>query len=827
MTFRTFTATLAAVVLTCACSAPVYEGDDPGECSDAADNDLDGLFDCNDQDCFNAPACTNVGYPNEHNQFDGLPTGEAQMTILCDRMAKNNINNVIRDAFCVEPRPVITNSQELLDVIGLGFHGPGGPNAQMGYDNGNPAWALTGHSAGPSRRFINPVFPRAVVYTPALNHTDPTPGFVIFGFVRGEGFAELLAHDPIRDVIDFYVFKFELPCMSDTYDFWDPDLQQYFHRNHCTDEEMFSGDSEFGWLDYGIYSQVEAENTALDCLHCHVAVLRSKEHLFTRRSLNMWQLNSMWMHWLYDNHHFFNWTENPLGMGPFHTMLQQYVSAWATEEEPYGETFGGIPRGAVYASRPKGLEDLITANGYGNGFDDAAYEANGASTGLLEDGRARGMLTGYAWEELYALNLSGLMLTQPGRGEIPFDTEKLQALIEDMSAYRNGLGEFPEDVLDVFRDDSLAAVGLEAHPGLTAPEIIVQACSQCHHEGMITEGEGHTTTLSRTNFTVGPIARWQPESGLGDHFRNQSAEALERVKYRINLPDDHLFAMPPHRIRSLNSEDRATVTEWLDTIIAGLAMADDGNPPLPLNAEFDVPPSRAGYDIGQGDLTGPGWEAIMPNVQRSMVTMVAVPGFDPAGYVEYFFEETTGNVGGTSSGWQLSPRYLDTNLVPATSYSYRVKMRDRAGNEGMFSAEATFEVGGWSACPPVPVDSDCDTVPDADEADGDTDGDGTLDINDVDDDGDYIATQTEVEDGAIYGHDVDGDGIPNRLDTNSDSDPFTDLEEGGGFPIDGSPLPVYLDPNYPCGDGICRSDSNAGLLSETCSTCPADCGECQ
>ena len=37
-------------------SAPI-EGDEAGECSDEADNDGDGLFDCNDPDCFGSPAC--------------------------------------------------------------------------------------------------------------------------------------------------------------------------------------------------------------------------------------------------------------------------------------------------------------------------------------------------------------------------------------------------------------------------------------------------------------------------------------------------------------------------------------------------------------------------------------------------------------------------------------------------------------------------------------------------------------------------------------------------------------------------------------------------
>jgi hypothetical protein len=38
------------------CSAP-YEGETPGDCTDGADNDRDGAFDCLDQGCLGAPVC--------------------------------------------------------------------------------------------------------------------------------------------------------------------------------------------------------------------------------------------------------------------------------------------------------------------------------------------------------------------------------------------------------------------------------------------------------------------------------------------------------------------------------------------------------------------------------------------------------------------------------------------------------------------------------------------------------------------------------------------------------------------------------------------------
>jgi hypothetical protein len=42
-----------------------FEGDSPGECTDGADNDRDGLFDCDDTDCAAAPECSDVDPADE------------------------------------------------------------------------------------------------------------------------------------------------------------------------------------------------------------------------------------------------------------------------------------------------------------------------------------------------------------------------------------------------------------------------------------------------------------------------------------------------------------------------------------------------------------------------------------------------------------------------------------------------------------------------------------------------------------------------------------------------------------------------------------------
>ena len=59
---------LSSALLTLACAgigdtSAAHEGDDPGECTDGADNDRNGAFDCDDPACTGAPACKAAANP--------------------------------------------------------------------------------------------------------------------------------------------------------------------------------------------------------------------------------------------------------------------------------------------------------------------------------------------------------------------------------------------------------------------------------------------------------------------------------------------------------------------------------------------------------------------------------------------------------------------------------------------------------------------------------------------------------------------------------------------------------------------------------------------
>ncbi len=57
------------------------------------------------------------------------------------------------------------------------------------------------------------------------------------------------------------------------------------------------------------------------------------------------------------------------------------------------------------------------------------------------------------------------------------------------------------------------------------------------------------------------------------------------------------------------------------------------------------------------------------------ISMTATTGTDTSGPVQYYFDETSGNPGGTDSGWQTSTSYTDTGLTASTKYTFPVQIR--------------------------------------------------------------------------------------------------------------------------------------------------------
>ena len=60
--------------------------------------------------------------------------------------------------------------------------------------------------------------------------------------------------------------------------------------------------------------------------------------------------------------------------------------------------------------------------------------------------------------------------------------------------------------------------------------------------------------------------------------------------------------------------------------------------------------------------------------------------------VEYYFDETSGNSGGSDSGWQNSPEFIDEGLQAGMTYTYRVRSRDKSQNQNTTGGSSSEQI---------------------------------------------------------------------------------------------------------------------------------------
>jgi len=106
------------------------------------------------------------------------------------------------------------------------------------------------------------------------------------------------------------------------------------------------------------------------------------------------------------------------------------------------------------------------------------------------------------------------------------------------------------------------------------------------------------------------------------------------------------------------------------------------------------------------------WATVPYATGSSSIAMVATTATDISG-VEYYFDETSGNPGGSDSAWQSSTSYTDTGLNPSTQYTYKVKARDKSSNlnETTLSTAASATTTAVDTTPPTPNPMTWATVP--------------------------------------------------------------------------------------------------------------------
>ena len=125
--------------------------------------------------------------------------------------------------------------------------------------------------------------------------------------------------------------------------------------------------------------------------------------------------------------------------------------------------------------------------------------------------------------------------------------------------------------------------------------------------------------------------------------------------------------------------------------------------------------SVVGY-TGEMDITPPAPVPAIITIQPispSSIMMIASEAFDQSG-VQYYFEALT--AGAHDSNWVNEPNYIDVNLMPDTTYCYRVMARDTSinYNETIWSAQVcTATPPPPDTLPPLPDPMQWDDVNDA------------------------------------------------------------------------------------------------------------------
>ena len=433
----------------------------------------------------------------ERREPEPLLTGQAQLDRLCARPNRD----VVTDLFCDREPPPIAGITDLRQALGM----------TAATDKLEQGFAITGHSSSLVRRSVSAINPRMIFLRSRSEGRD----VAALAFARGETFSELVVRNRIGGDLQFYLFRFYLPCEA--------------RPEGCAPGDLLTESVESGWTGIDVYGEEDLVNTPLDCRVCH-----QPDGPDTPKLLRMQELDAPWNHW------FLRLNEGG------QSLLDDYYAAKGDER------FAGLPAAHIRFSQPNLLAFALfmASPPQTNLFDSRQIQAEVVSSAAEMGGNQPydNSVAGESetWNAIYERANRGEAIPVPYHDVKVTDPNKLATMTQAYAAYRAGdlpREELP-DIRDVYPDDPelRARMGLSTSPGLSGEEVLMQACSMCHNEKL-------DQTVSRSRFDV--------------DLHMLDREMKERAIARIHLPPNNPGAMPPPLVRQLSDEARERLVELL------------------------------------------------------------------------------------------------------------------------------------------------------------------------------------------------------------------------------------------------------------------------
>lgn len=420
-----------------------------------------------------------------------LPKGEQQRQRMCATKSADKVHEV----FCSANPPKINNLKDLQKALGLDLDAGGG--GILGGLFGGVGFTFSAASSSLVAKQTSSINPRLIMFT-----RGNTQSLVALGFVRGDQFAEVAARDPQSGEVNFFLVQFKQDCND--------------KEAGCSPGDLLTPAIEKDWREVTIYEDTDLENTIVDCLQCH-----QPDGKGTRKMLRMQERVNPWVHFMRTS------------TGGGRQLLADFQAKNGDEE------YAGIPASRFGATDPAQLQALVEGAGFINQPNEFNSVAIPGQTNVFSNERVP-----QEWNRLYDGFVQGKFIAPPYHQLRISDDAKLKAMTEHYQAYRRGevKAEELKDIREIHDDKGLRDMGFMVKEGLSGQEIIIQACSQCHHDRL-------NQDITRARFKLDPSKMDCKEREL----------AIER----LNLPAHDIKRMPPNQFRSLTADEIAKATEVL------------------------------------------------------------------------------------------------------------------------------------------------------------------------------------------------------------------------------------------------------------------------